>query len=115
MDKISTLNMNPYVMVVVGTALFAALSADSMGGLSMSVSTIGVKAVEAGAKAGLVHRLSMAAATTFDSMPHSSMLNVTMGFIGLTHKDVYKQIVVVQIGATSAATLVGMLICLAIG
>ncbi len=115
MDKISSLNMNPYVMVVVGTALFAALSADSMGGLSMSVSTIGVKAVEAGAKAGLVHRLSMAAATTFDSMPHSSMLNVTMGFIGLTHKDVYKQIVVVQIGATSAATLVGMLICLAIG
>lgn len=115
MDWIGSINMNPYVMVVICTALFAALSADGMGGLSMSVSTVGVKAIEAGANAGLVHRLSMAACTTFDSMPHSSMLNVTMGFLGLTHKDVYKQIAVVQIGATSAATLVGMFISMAIG
>lgn len=32
MDAIGNLNVSPYVMVVIGTALFAALSADSMGG-----------------------------------------------------------------------------------
>ena len=57
----------------------------------------------------------MAAGTTFDSMPFSSMLNVTMGFLGLTHKDVYKQIAVVQIGATSAATIVGLIIAMIMG
>ncbi len=115
MDAIGNLNVSPYVMVVIGTALFAALSADSMGGVSGAVGTVGAKAIAAGANAGLVHRLTLAAATTFDSMPFSSMLNVSMSFLGLSHKDVYKQIVVVQIGATSAATIVGMIISMIIG
>ncbi len=115
MNAIGSMNIHPYIMVVVGTALFAALSADSMGGISMSVGTVGAKAIAAGANAGLVHRLTLAASTTFDSMPFSSMLNVTMGFLGLSHKDVYKQIVVVQMGATGAATLVGLIVSLVIG
>ena len=86
-----------------------------MGGISMSVSTFGQTAIAAGANPGLVHRLTLAASTTFDSMPHSGNLNVTMGFLGLSHKDVYAQIAVVQIGATSAATLVGMVISMIIG
>ena len=112
MDAISGMNASPYIMVVVGTALFAALSADSMGGISGAVGTVCSKAIAAGANPALVHRLTLAAATTFDSMPFSSMLNVTMGFLGLTHKDVYKQIAVVQIGATSAATIVGLIIAM---
>ena len=115
MDAIGSMNVSPYVMVVIGTALFAALSADSMGGISGAVGTVGAKAIAAGANAGLVHRLTLAAATTFDSMPFSSMLNVSMSFLGLSHKDVYKQIVVVQIGATSAATIVGMVIAMILG
>ena len=115
MGTISNMSTSPYIMVVVGTALFAALSADSMGGISGAVGTVCTKAIAAGANPGLVHRLTLAAATTFDSMPFSSMLNVTMGFLGLTHKDVYKQIAIVQIGATSAATIVGLIISMIIG
>ena len=48
-------------------------------------------------------------------MPHAGGLNVSMNFMGLTHKEVYLQIVVVQIGATSAATLIGMVIAMLIG
>ena len=115
MGTISNMSTSPYIMVVVGTALFAALSADSMGGISGAVGTVCTKAIAAGANPGLVHRLTLAAATTFDSMPFSSMLNVTMGFLGLSHKDVYKQIAVVQIGATSAATIVGLIISMIMG
>jgi H+/gluconate symporter-like permease len=115
MDAIGNMNASPYIMVVIGTALFAALSADSMGGISGAVGTVCSKAIAAGANPGLVHRLTLAAATTFDSMPFSSMLNVTMSFLGLSHKDVYRQIVVVQIGATSAATIVGMIIAMIVG
>lgn len=114
-NSVSAMNINPYVMVVVGTAIFSAIGADPMSGISMSLSTLGVRAVQEGANAGLVHRLTLAAATTFDSMPHSGNLNCTMGFLGLTHKQVYKQIVVVQIGATSAATLVGLAIAMIVG
>ena len=115
MAFLTNLNISPYVLVVVGTAIAAAIGADPMSGISLSASTFGQTAIAAGANAGLVHRLTLASATTFDSMPHSGNLNVTMGFLGLTHKDVYKQIVVVQIGATSVATLVGMVISMIIG
>ena len=115
MAFLSNMNISPYVLVVVGTAIAAAIGADPLSGISMSVSTFGQTAIAAGANAGLVHRLTLASATTFDSMPHSGNLNVSMGFLGLTHKDVYKQIVVVQIGATSVATLVGMVISMIIG
>ena len=43
------------------------------------------------------------------------LTEASMSFLGLSHKDVYKQIVVVQIGATSAATIVGMLIAMILG
>ena len=112
---VSQMSISPYLLVVIGTAIAAGIGADPMGGISMSVSSIGQTAIAAGANAGLVHRLTLASATTFDSMPHSGNLNVTMGFLGLTHKDVYRQIVVVQIGATSVATLVGMFISMIIG
>ena len=115
MEAIGGMNISPYVMVVIGAALFAALGGDSMSGVAGAVGTVGAKAIAAGANAGLVHRLILAASTTFDSMPFSSMLNVSMGFLGLSHKDVYKQIVVVQIGATSAATIVGLIISMIIG
>jgi H+/gluconate symporter-like permease len=114
-DGISNMNMNPYVMTVLGTALLAGVSADAVNGVAMGSSIIGVKAVAAGADPGLVHRLVCAAATTLDTMPHAGGLNVSMNFMGLTHKEVYLQIVVVQIGATSAATLIGMVIAMLIG
>lgn len=114
-EAVSSMSISPYVMVVLGTAIFAAIGADPMSGIAMSVSSIAPRAIAAGADAGLVHRLTLAASTTFDSMPHSSNLNVTMGFLGLTHKDVYRQIVVVQIGTTTAATLVGMFLSMIIG
>ena len=43
------------------------------------------------------------------------LTEASMSFLGLSHKDVYKQIVVVQIGATSAATIVGMVIAMILG
>ena len=48
-------------------------------------------------------------------MPYSGNLNVTMNFLGLTHKEAYKQIVVVQIGVTTFYTLVGLVISMIIG
>ena len=115
LNAVSTMNISPYIMVVVATAIFAGIGADPFSGLSMTLSTVGQTALAAGANAGLLHRLTLAASTTLDSMPHSGNLNVTMGFLGLTHKDVYRQIMVVQIGATGAATIVGMIISIIIG
>jgi H+/gluconate symporter-like permease len=108
-------NMNPYVLCVVGTAIFALISADPIAGISLSGKILGDRCVALGGKPALLHRLTMAASTTFDSMPFSGNLNITMNFLGLTHKEVYKQIVVVQIAVTSFYTIVGMVISMIIG
>ena len=93
MDVVGGLKMNPYLLVVVGTALFAFISADPVSGVTMTANTVGQTAIQMGANPGLVHRLTMISATTFDSMPHNGNLNATMNFLGLTHKDVYLEIV----------------------
>ena len=93
MDKVAHLNFNPYVLVVVGTALFALISADPMAGITMTSKTIGLTAINMGAQPGLVHRLTLISATTLESMPHSGGLNVIMNFLGLTHKEVYLDLV----------------------
>ncbi|MCD7818934.1 MAG: hypothetical protein LUH07_07775 [Lachnospiraceae bacterium] len=115
MGSVGNLNLSPYLLVVLGTMICSALGADPLSGISMSMSTFGQTAIASGASAALVHRLTVAASTTFDSMPYSGNLNCTLGFLGLSFKDVYKNIVVVQIGANCAATAVGLVIEMIIG
>ncbi|MDR1765850.1 MAG: hypothetical protein LBR77_07160 [Lachnospiraceae bacterium] len=114
MDKVSGLKMNPYILVVVATALFAFISADPMAGISMTAKTVGLNAIQMGAAPGLVHRLSLISATTFDSMPHNGNLNATMNFLGLTHKEVYVDIIgcaiVIPLIVTAVTTVMSTLI-----
>ncbi len=114
MKQIGGLHMNPYLLVVVATGLFALISADPMSGVVMTGNTVGLAAIQMGANPGLIHRLTMISATTFDSMPHNGNLNVTMNFLGLTHKDVYVQIigcaVIIPLIVTAVTTILSILI-----
>lgn len=115
MNTVMSWNMNPYLLCVLGTMLFACISADPISGITLSGQMLASRCIELGGNAALLHRLTLAASTTFDSMPYSGNLNVSMNFLGLTHKDVYKQIVVVQIGVTTFYTIVGLIISVVIG
>lgn len=114
MQQIGNLQMNPYLLVAIGTSLFSFISADPMSGVTMTSKTVGLTAIQMGANPGLVHRLTMISATTFDSMPHNGNLNATMNFLGLTHKDVYIEIVgcsvVIPIIITVATTLLSIVL-----
>ena len=112
-EALLKIDTNPYVTAVISVAAICALCADSIGGVSTFSATLGQTILGmGGVDAGALHRLTLAASTTFDSMPHNGSLNVTMGVMGLTHKDVYKNILVVQIGVTCAYTLVALLMCI---
>ena len=111
-EALLNINANPYVTVVISVAAICALCADSIGGVSTFSATLGQTFLGMGVDAGALHRLTLATATTFDSMPHNGSLNVVMGVMGLTHKEVYQNICVVQIGITCAYTLVALLLCI---
>lgn len=96
-EALLKIDTNPYVTAVISVAAICALCADSIGGVSTFSATLGQTILGmGGVDAGALHRLTLAASTTFDSMPHNGSLNVTMGVMGLTHKDVYKNILVVR-------------------
>lgn len=115
MNAVLSWSMNPYLLCVLGTMLFACISADPISGITLSGSMLGARCIELGASAPLLCRLTQIASTTFDSMPWSGNLNVTMNFLGLTHKEAYGQIVVVQIGCTTLATVVAMILMMIFG
>ena len=96
-DALLSINANPYVTVVIAVAAICALCADAIGGVSTFAATLGQTFLGMGVNPEALHRLTLATATTFDSMPHNGSLNVTMQVMGLTHKEVYKNICVVQI------------------
>lgn len=113
-EKLLSINANPYVTVVIAVAAICALCADAIGGVSTFAATLGQTFLGMGVNPAALHRLTLATATTFDSMPHNGALNVTMQVMGLTHKEVYKHICVVQIVIPLIYTLVAlvMAICL---
>lgn len=115
LEQVTEMNMNPYVMVVLGTILLAGICGDSGSSLVISASSVCTKAIEMGANAGYVTRLAMAASTTLNSLPHSSNVAVTISFMGLTHKECYHQIAVVQILGTLLATFLGLGLVLLVG
>ena len=113
-EKLLSINANPYVTVVIAVAAICALCADAIGGVSTFAATLGQTFLGMGVNPAALHRLTLATATTFDSMPHNGALNVTMQVMGLTHREVYKNICVVQIVIPLIYTLVAlvMAICL---
>ena len=113
-EKLLSINANPYVTVVIAVAAICALCADAIGGVSTFAATLGQTFLGMGVNPAALHRLTLATATTFDSMPHNGALTVTMQVMGLTHKEVYKHSCVVQIVIPLIYTLVAlvMAICL---
>lgn len=107
-EQVTIMNMNPYVMVVLGTILLAGICGDSGSSLVISASAVCNRAIAMGANPSYVMRLAMASSTTLNSLPHSSNVAVTISFMGLTHKECYRQIAVVQILGTLLATFLGL-------
>ncbi|MCD8145165.1 MAG: hypothetical protein LUD79_07515 [Oscillospiraceae bacterium] len=112
-NKLLSINANPYVTVVISVAVICALCADAIGGVSTFAATLGQTFLGMGVNPQALHRLTLATATTFDSMPHNGSLNVTMQVMGLTHKEVYKHVCVVQIVIPLIYTIVALIMAIA--
>lgn len=86
------LNMNPYVLTVIGVAIICGISADCMGGLSAFLALLAPQIIAQGANPAAVHRLATVTSGTFDSLPHNGNVNIALQVWGLNHKEGYKHI-----------------------
>lgn len=83
----------------VGTAVLAGIVGSTSGGVGLAMLAFGKElmalSVEHNIPAGLMHRVIVFSASTFDTLPHSGFIITLLGVCGLTHKQSYKELFIV--------------------
>jgi H+/gluconate symporter-like permease len=96
-DAVLSLNVNPYVTVVVSVAVVAFLCSDGIAAMMVWLPLFGQTYLDMGVNAGALRRLLLCTTQTFDSMPHAQSTAITLGLFGLTHKEGYKDLFITTV------------------
>jgi len=99
----------PLVSLAAATNVLAALTGSASGGLTIALDVLGGTylrlAAEQGIDPALLHRVAVIGSGTLDSLPHNGAVVTLLAVCGTTHRESYRDIVIVAI--------VGALIALA--
>ncbi len=109
---LSGLKGNAYLITVISCMILVFLTGAGMTALTIFAPSIGSTLIASGANAGVMHRLAMAACTTFDSTPWSVSVILNFQVMDVKLKEGYGRVVMVQIVITTIYTLVGLLAAL---
>jgi H+/gluconate symporter-like permease len=101
----------PLVSLAVATNLLAALTGSASGGLTIALDALGGTylqlAQQYGIDPALLHRVAVISSGTLDSLPHNGAVVTLLAVCGSTHRESYRDIVVVGIlGALLALVVV---------
>lgn len=111
-SAILALNLPPIVLLVVCTALLCALTGGSATGLTICLPIIGVQMVDNfGLAPEVVHRVSVFAATTMDTLPYSGAILMFLPISHMKLKEVYPATFVTTVLATIAGTITVAFLC----
>lgn len=100
-DAVFNLGGNALVTSVLSTSVTAAITGSSSGGMTIALNAFGsdlnAMAIEQGASAEAMHRLTAIAAGGLDTLPHSGAVVTLLLVCGMTHRQSYKDIAMVTI------------------
>ena len=109
-DAVLSIGGGPLVSLAVATNVLAALTGSASGGLTIALDALGAtymaRAAEIGLNPELLHRVAVIGSGTLDSLPHNGAVVTLLAVCGSTHRESYRDIVVVGI--------VGALVALAV-
>lgn len=101
--------------LAVATNILAALTGSASGGLTIALDALGQTYVEIAAQTGvdlaLMHRVAVIGSGTLDILPHNGAVVSLLAICGLTHRDSYRDIVMVGI----VSSLLALVIVIALG
>ena len=106
------LDMNPYVLVVIGTTLMCILCADCLGGSSSFLALMSERILAMGADPAAVHRLTSITSTAFDAMPHNGSICMILMCYGYEHKEGYKYLMISNIAIPMVMSIVSMIVAM---
>jgi H+/gluconate symporter-like permease len=96
-DWVLGIGGSPLVSLAVATNLLAALTGSASGGLTIALDALGSTYMGSGADPALLHRIAVIGAGTLDSLPHNGAVVTLLAVCGSTHKESYRDIVMVGI------------------
>ncbi len=110
-DAVLGIGGGPLVSLAVATNLLAALTGSASGGLTIALDALGAiyleRAASIGLDPGLLHRVAVIGSGTLDSLPHNGAVVTLLAVCGSTHRESYRDIVIVGIvGAVIALVAV---------
>jgi H+/gluconate symporter-like permease len=100
-DAVLGIGGGPLVSLAVATNLLAALTGSASGGLTIALDALGATYLERAASIGLdpalLHRVAVIGSGTLDSLPHNGAVVTLLAVCGSTHRESYRDIVIVGI------------------
>jgi H+/gluconate symporter-like permease len=100
-DAVLGIEGGPLVSLAVATNALAALTGSASGGLSIALDALAniymERAADIGLAPALLHRVAVIGSGTLDSLPHNGAVVTLLAVCGSTHRDSYRDIVVVGI------------------
>ena len=101
----------PLVSLAVATNLLSGLTGSASGGLTIALDALGETymqlAAQHGIDPGLLHRVAVMSSGTLDSLPHNGAVVTLLAVCGSTHRESYRDLVIVSIlGALIALAVV---------
>lgn len=92
---------NPLASLAVATTVLSSLTGSASGGMSIALGALGETYMQQAQLIGLspqaLHRVSVIAAGTLDTLPHNGAIVTLLTLCGLTHRHSYRDIVMVGV------------------
>jgi H+/gluconate symporter-like permease len=110
-DWVLGIGGGPLVSLAVATNLLAGLTGSASGGLTIALDALGGTYMQLAAQyhidPALLHRVAVMSSGTLDSLPHNGAVVTLLAVCGSTHRESYRDLVVVSIlGAILALAVV---------
>ncbi|SHJ47886.1 H+/gluconate symporter [Dethiosulfatibacter aminovorans DSM 17477] len=94
---LKNLKMSPMWFVAITAAIAAGAAGSASGGLGIAYEALKQTYIDMGVNLEYVHRISVIAAGTLDTLPHQGAQITLLAICGLTHKEGYFDIAITQI------------------
>jgi len=100
-DWVLSIGGGPLVSLAMATNILAALTGSASGGMTIALDALGETymriAAEQGIDPALLHRVATIGSGTLDSLPHNGAVVTLLAVCGSTHRESYRDIVMVGI------------------
>ena len=100
-DWVLAIEGGPLVSLAVAINVLAGLTGSASGGLTIALDALGQNymaiAAQAGINPALMHRVAVIGAGTLDTLPHNGAVVTLLAVCGSTHRESYRDIVMVGI------------------